>query len=274
MPGRKTRKHTAKDHVQTIPELRRAFEYIEEVGYDLARKPMKTSIPAFQAEWKATFYRELEHDAAKAYLEHLKTLKSAPRTLKTRRLGKKMHGGTQQPIAGAPLDYTTRAGLYTPSAAIPPNSYAQVPAYIQSGFWNPEQSHSYDPVPGQTHYVTATPSGLGLNNYPDAFGAQKGGSKQHGSKQHRTSLKKQKQQQKQQQGGWNPIGVTAAALTQAFNRPIPSSAPPSFLQNIQTSLSGSKLGASPDASQPNFQYRMSPVANVPANLAVSSVNKA
>lgn len=231
--------HTAKEHIQTIPELRRAFEHIEKVGNDLCHKAMSDAVPAFQEEWKKTFYRELEKKSAEAYLEHLKkSHKGGPRRKhKTRRL----RGGM------APLDYQTRPGIYLAPDQVPPNSYAQVPKYIESGFWNPERSTTYDPVPGQTTFPLATPSGMGTNAYPAAFGVKGGARKT-----------------KKLRGGM-------AALSQAFMRPFSSMVPPSVLQDAQTAFYGEKLGASPDPIDANFKYQMAAGAKPAPSLSVTAI---
>lgn len=141
MPKHHTRKrHLRKsekrdDEALTIPELRRAFEHIE-----LFAMSHKSDVKALQEEWKKVFYKELDKDSAEAYLEHVKSFKKQ-RTLR------KTKGGAS-PLVGAPLDYTTRPGIYI-SPGIDQGSYAQVPKYVASGFWNPEMGISYDPVKGQ-----------------------------------------------------------------------------------------------------------------------------
>lgn len=232
------KRHTA-DHVQTIPELRRAFEYIESVGHKLCHTSMKEAIPEFQEEWKKTFHRELDRKSAEAYLIFLKSKKKSSRR-KTRR-----YRGGMGPLAGAPLDYTTRPGIYLQPAGVNQNSYALVPKYVDSGFWNPEQAHQYDPVPGQTHYVTRTPAGMGTNTWPSAFGT-KGGSR------------------KKQRGG-------LASLDQAFMRPFPATVPPSVGQDADSAVRGQQLGQSPDPTQTRLNYLMAPTAQPVPSLNVSPI---
>jgi hypothetical protein len=212
----KTRKnkHKSKEGIQSIPELRRCFEHIEDYTF----KGVKSGIPKekllkdFQKEWKKVFHKELDNKSADAYIDHL--LKSPQNRRKTH----KKKGGAQ-PISGAPLDYTTRAGLYTEPGAIPPNAYGNILEYVSKGFWNPEQSHSYDPVPGQTHYVTSTPQGMGDNTVHFK-----------GGKRATRKLRK---------GGM---------------RLIPSSVPAGILQDAQDSMLGRELGSSPDQTQRHPYY--------------------
>jgi hypothetical protein len=243
--------HTAK-HVQTIPELRRAFEYIESVGEKVCKQPMSEAVPEFQKEWKRTFYRELDSNAAEAYLHHLKSRTKPTHKRKT----KKLRGGA--PLAGAPLDYTTRPGVYIQPGGLNENSYALVPKYVDSGFWNPMPSQQLDPVPGQTRYATATPAGLGSNAWPGAFGV-KGGA--------RRSAKKLR-------GGWAPISqaFSLSSLNQAMTRPFPSDVPPTLGQDLQTAIRGQQLGQSPDPTQTKLDYQMSSHAKPVSNLAVSPIN--
>ena len=146
MPKHHTRKRhlrkSVKKHEEalTIPELRRAFEHIEE--YAMAHM---NDVKGLQEEWKKVFYKDLDKDSALAYLEHVKTL---PKKVKALRGTRKVNYGGAA-LAGAPLEYMTRPGIYLTQGGIDENSYAQVPKYIASGFWNPEMGISYDPVPGQ-----------------------------------------------------------------------------------------------------------------------------
>jgi hypothetical protein len=234
------KKHTAvTEHVQSIPELRRAFDHIEKVGMGLCHKPMKDAVAAFQQEWKKTFFKELNSKSAEAYLEHLKKIGKKGR--KTR----KLRGGM------APIDYTTRPGLYVDSAQVPPDSYAKTTPYIQSGFWNPERSTTLDPIYGQTTFPEATPRGMGTNAYPAAFGVMKGGSKK---------------KTRKLRGGMS-------ALSQAFMRPIPPNAGiPSVFKDGQDAFFGQKLGASPDPSDPSFTYQMSPaLSKGPIDISVTPI---
>jgi hypothetical protein len=236
------KRHTAK-HVQTIPELRRAFEHIEQFGYEVCKQSMKDAIPAFQSEWKKTFYREIDKSAAEAYLDHLKTQK------KHRRGTRKLKGGGATPLAGAPLDYTTRPGIYLTPGGINQNSYALVPKYVQSGFGVsiPEIAQSQDPVPGQTHYVTRTPAGMGSNAWPGAFGPVKGG----------------KRRSKKQKGGEMNWGAklsdafSTSTVQQAMLRPFSSSNPTSIAFDAQSAWRGLPLPQSPDPTQTKLPYQMS-----------------
>ena len=241
---RKTRKqhHTKKySGIMTIPELRRSFEHIEDfLTKELNSKASKGEIVThLQKEWEDVFFKPLNRKAAEAYVEHVMTYKS--RRL-TRKSGKK-HGGAE-PLAGAPLDYNTRPGLYIQPAAIPPNAYGNILDYVSKGFWNPEQAHSYDPVPGQTHYVTSVPKGMGENTFI------KGGSKKT-RKLRRTG------------GNLAQIGATLSQVSH-----VPGSVPPSNLQNLQSMWQGKNVGPSPDQIQREPQYMLGNRLPQPVNIKV------
>lgn len=106
---RKTRKA-----IQTIPQLRKAFDHIEKIA------KQGVSLESFQKEWAKVFNHEIDTEAAQSFLQfHAKT-----KTGKTRKM--KQKGGSSA-LAGAPLDYTTRPGTYdTP--------YGSFLEYIGSGF--------------------------------------------------------------------------------------------------------------------------------------------
>jgi hypothetical protein len=252
-----TKKHTRKQrstvkttaHVQTVPELRRAFEHIDTFAKSLLKKPVAEAVNDFQSEWKRTFYRSITADSAKAYLDSIRHT-SVPK--KTRRL----RGGAGA-LEGAPLDYQTRPGVYIQPAGLNENSYAQVPAYIASGFWNPAMAHTYDPVPGQTRYVIQTPPGMESN-------LVKGGGN-----------KKDRRTSRRLRGGAALLNQAFSTdmLSQALSRVMPATIPPAPLQDAMTAFRGEQLGQSPDPTQTRHQYWMSPMSQAgPTNLAVGPIN--
>ena len=108
-----------KKSIMTIPHLRKAFDHMEQftVGLVTKEKDAKKRREAFQDEWMKVFHRSVDDKAADAYLEfEQKKVKKN----KTRR----MKGGAA--LAGAPLDYSTRPGIY--------GVYGTFPEYISSGF--------------------------------------------------------------------------------------------------------------------------------------------
>lgn len=248
-----TKKHTRKQRstaVQTVPELRRAFEHIDAFAKTLIKKPTAEAIHEFQTEWKRTFYRAITADSAKAYVDSMRHSESPAK--KTRRL--RHRGGSA--LEGAPLDYQTRPGVYIQPAGLNEQSYAHVPAYIASGFWNPAMAHRYDPVPGQTRYVTQTPPDMGSN-------LVKGGGK------------KEMRKSRRLRGGAALLNQAFSTdmLSQAISRVMPATIPPAPLQDAMTAIRGEQLGQSPDPTQTRHQYWMSPMSQAgPANLAVGPIN--
>jgi len=212
----------------TIPELRRAFEHME--TFAKQHKHTKQAVASFQEEWLRIFKKKLDKKAATVYIQHV--LKDKPTA----------QGGGGGPLMGAPLDYDTRPGLYI-SPGVNQGSYAQVPAYVESGFWNPEIAQSYDKVPGQTIFPTRTPLGLGDNT---VIGMKGGGKKS----------KSKTQKRKQNGGTTDPLTRIGTALNQFIFRPVGSAIPPSVGQDVQTALQGKPLGPSPSPADPTFQYTM------------------
>jgi len=116
-----TLKH--KKGVQTIPQLRKSFDHIEQFTKWLvhSEKDSKKRVAAFQQEWKKVFYHDVDASAAQSLIDHHSKQKQPTRKNK----GKKQAGGA--PLAGAPLDFQTRPGTYqTP--------YGNFLEYIGDGF--------------------------------------------------------------------------------------------------------------------------------------------
>jgi len=218
----KKQKKGHQSEVMTIPELRKAFESIETFLELHANHPRKELVKLFQQEWKKIFHKEIETKEAEAYVEH------ALQELKGKNPKQRRHAGGAMPLGGAPLLYDTRPGEYI-SPGVNQGSYPHVPAYVDRGFWNPEIGRQYDPVPGQTHYPSATPYGLGSN--------QAGG--------------RTKKRRRNQKGG-NIVD----AVGQFFMRPIFSSAPPTNVLDDVTSASMAKsVPPGSDASQCKTPYQ-------------------
>lgn len=194
--------------VLSIPELRRAFEYIEEYAM---KHP--NDVKAFRQEWKKVFYKQVDTESAEEYLRHIR--ESKPKVL---RRSKTIKGGADA-LAGAPLDYTTRSGIYI-TPGIDNGSYAHVPKYVSSGFWNPEPGISYDPVQGQPPWPKV-PADMGSN-------LVKGGN--------RKSRKLRKG------------GSLQTAVEQIGMRLFGSSSPPTALQSVEAKFAGRNVDPSPESS--------------------------
>lgn len=161
---------TRKKKIYSIPELRRSFEHIEEY-VDSKIQEGKTKdhiVKDLKKEWKNVFFKELTTQSAKAFVDDRNKSKRKTKW-QTKRQAKEQKGGG--PLAGAPLDYTTRQGIYLPPGQIPVDghlpsnsgNFGSFVDYVSKGFWNPEPAQSYDPVQGQTRFPTSVPVGMGSN---------------------------------------------------------------------------------------------------------------
>ncbi len=222
--ARKTRKHSSK--ALTIPQLRKSFDHIDSWVESHLRKSKKVKdlVPAFQAEWKKTFHHEVNSKAAEAYLsiKH----RSAPRGTK------KQRGGSAAPLAGAPLDYTTRQGVY--------GVYGNFPQYVSSGltFYNQINQDSLTAGCGVENITPKLPADMGSNE------VQKGG-KRRGRKGTRKASRKGRKTRKQRGGAsqiQNDIATVRATLDVIGNRPFPGSQPPTTAFIQQMGLKGETVG--------------------------------
>ena len=230
---RKTRKHSAPQSVQTIPQLRRLFEKVESFVDDRIVKHVskETLVKEFRKEWKQLFMRDLDKSAADAFID------ARMKSKKILRHTRKQRGGG--PIAGAPLDYTTRPGIYLQPGQIPGadgslptmdgGGYGNYINYVNQGFWNPEDSQTFDPVIGQTPW-------------PQPY-ATTGSNLMGGGAAHSAIVKRSR---KKIRGGAQLLSDTGALLTQAFTRPFPSSVPANVGQDMQSMFYGGTTGPSPD----------------------------
>jgi hypothetical protein len=221
-----TKKRQTKSSVLTIPELRKAFEHVETFVELHCKKPKAVLVKLFKEEWKKTFKKQIDTKEAEAYIEN------ELQAIHHKKPHQRKHSGGAMALQGAPILSETRPGLYI-SPGVNQGSYAQVPAYVDKGFWNPEIGRQYDPVPGQTHYPDATPYGMGSNK------ALVGGTR-----------RKKKNQQK----GGDVLG----AIGQFFMRPVfTQSPPPNVFDNTTTKLmaiDNKQLGPSPAENNINSRY--------------------
>lgn len=248
---RKTKKQSKKKQsgIHSIPELRRAFEYIEEyVDNKIHQRETKENlIKSLRKEWRNVFTKELSKVSADAFITD--RMSHIPhKTL--RRQG----GGS----LGAPLGYDMRPGGYLASGGIPDANgnlslngapYGSYTQYVSAGFVNPEIGQSFDPIKGQAAF-------------PIPY--QTTGSNQAGGKRNRT-----RKGRKTRGGGI--LDTTGAFLSQAFSRPIPSAAPPIVAQDMQDMWHGKQVGYSPDQVQRHSdpQYLLGTVYPKAINIPIS-----
>ena len=209
---RLTRKSKKPKGVHTIPELRRSFEYIEEfVSNMVAQKVSHEKMSKrLRKEWNHVFNKNLDKKSADAYIKNCTS----------KRTTRRFKGGAFA-LAGAPLEYTTRQGNYT-------NPHGGYMDYVGKGFF-PEIAQKSDPVVGQSEQIVPYHN-TGSNHV-------KGGSNK-GSRRGR-GLRK----------GGGIIESAGALLSQAFMHPIPSSAPPGILSDMQRLAHGQVASQPPDQVQ-------------------------
>jgi len=250
---RKTRKNSSHKKnknrgVYSIPELRRSFEHIERFVDDkIHKKESSEKISRdLRKEWTQVFMKELDKKSADAFIGDRMKHTGSRRT--TRRQG---GGGA---IAGAPLDYSTRAGVYLAPESIPdkaghlplsggaPSNFGSYIGYVDKGFQVsvPQPGQSFDPVKGQTTWPQV-PAGMGSNR---VHFSQQGGNR--GSRRNnRRSLRR---------GGGVITDQMGATLRQAFSHPMGSASPASFGQDMQDRWYGRPVGASPDQVQRQVSF--------------------
>lgn len=233
------RKTRTKKRIYSIPELRRSFEYVEEYVDKCikSRQPKEKIIKNLRKEWKKVFSKELDKKSAEAFVND---------RLKHKTLTKR--GGM------APLDYTTRPGIYLEQGNIPHKGHLEQSGggfgsyvgYVDRGFFNPETAQQYDPLPQQTRFPTNTPLGMGSNLFKGGKGTGKGTRKGTG----KGTVKREKRRTRKGVRG----GSIGSLLSEAFNRPISASSPPSFPQDLQDMSKGRLVGPSPDQVQYQVKY--------------------
>ena len=107
-----------------LKKLRSAFDHMEKVVNKLkpkAKHSFQDAVSEYRSEWQKVFKRDIPPAEAASYLKFRFGLKG---TAAMTRRGRKMRGGAL-PISGAPLDYTTRAGVN--------GVYGNFPSYQQEG---------------------------------------------------------------------------------------------------------------------------------------------
>jgi hypothetical protein len=106
--------------VSSIPEIKHAFDQLEHDTHNVLKmgQPMPEMVKAFKKIWKRIFHRPISHSSAE---EFLRARKAKP----VRKFTRKMKGGAQQPLSGAPLDSSLGPGVY--------GAHGSFPAYWSQG---------------------------------------------------------------------------------------------------------------------------------------------
>lgn len=221
-----------KSSVMTIPQLRKAFDHIESYTHGLLQRTSdkKQRRKAFQEEWAKMFGRNVDDASADAYI----SFESKKKGSKTRTHTRKQRGGA--PLGGAPLDYSTRPGIY--------GVYGTFPEYITGGFATMGNATNKMAIqedcnsPAEAAKFQAPYGGFGAASL-----AQKGG---------KSRKQKGKTKTRKQRGGAPSWGEFASALS---FRPLTSSVPPSQMYTTMMEWKGGDPYPSSLANtgSPNYQ---------------------
>ena len=207
--------------ILSIPQLRKAFEHIQQIAKKIAAGPIKDDdVALFIKEWKQTFGKSLANKEARAYLDHIKSMgltgDDKKRTMsKTTRKSRGGQAGGGAALGGAPLDHVTSPGVY--------GVYGNFPPYVAQGFGIgiPEVSQNRPAIPDPPMTV------------PDSVGSgailRGGGGRGKGSRKQRNKKSIAGTRRRKQQGGSNfilrtePTTVIHDAKTFWQGQPMPTS---------------------------------------------------
>lgn len=200
-----TRKHKKSTTAMTIPQLRKTFDHIESFTGSLLHreKDPKKCRKAFQEEWMKVFHRSVDDKAADAYLQF-----EAKKTKQSKTKTRKMRGGSV--LGGAPLDYSTRPGIY--------GVYGTFPEYITGGFATVGNATNKMAIQeGCNSAAEAAKFQAPYTGFGAASLAQQGGKRSRKGRKSRRQSRKMK-------GGAPTWGEFASAVT---FRPLTADTPPS-----------------------------------------------
>ena len=226
-----TKKH--KKSIMTIPQLRRAFDHIESFTSGLLQreKDIKKRRQAFQEEWMKVFHHAVDEKATDAYLQFEAKKKKGSKT-------RRMKGGAA--LAGAPLDYSTRPGIY--------GVYGTFPEYISGGFATMGNATNKMAIQEDCNSAAAAAKFQApYTGFGAASLAQSGGKSRRRKGRGRKTRK--------MRGGAPTWGEFASA---ASLRPLTSSAPPSLAYTALAEWKGSEAYPSSLANTAAPGYRSIP----------------
>jgi hypothetical protein len=261
--ARKTRKHTKSTKgIYSIPELRRAFEHVEQAMDEMIRgkESKENMISQIRKEWMKVFHKTLDKSSADALITHRMESHRTPHFMK----------GGAAALAGAPVDQVTRAGVYLAPGGIPGpdgglpttgGGFGHYARYVDGGFVNPEMAYRYDPIQSQSSFPLSPRVGAGSNVF-----LIKGGKRVTKTRKHKTRGKTSEKTSGKTSGG----AVIPASLHEAFTtRMVPSGTPPSNpLFDIEQMSRGAAVGGSPDQTQNAPHYRVGSAYPMAVNINV------
>lgn len=264
----KTRK--LKKGLMTIPQLRKAFDHIERYTTSLLQstKDEAERRKAFQKEWKKVFHRDVDDKSADAYLQFEEKKIGSKGTRKQKQKGGSLdqRGGSAAPLAGAPLDYSTRPGI--------DGIYGVFPAYVSSGlsFYNDINKEAPLAGCGTENTTPKVPISIGSNEVQKGGKrrtrkALKGGSTVRGERLSAPTRRANLAITTDQRGGAFP-SISEFAQAVSF-RPVTATAPPSITYNAQMDFKGLPSPPSSQAntgSPPYIPYKPSTLAGVATEI--------
>ena len=160
--GKSTRRRSApralSGPVLTIPELKHAFSAVDTETRKILKEnlPQAEQVKKFQTVWRSIFHKPVTKDAAEAYLQIKRGSASRP---VRKGVTRKMKGGST-PLAGAPLDFSTRPGV--------DGVHGSFPAYQTSGlsFYNTVNQSGIAQECGTKDFTPKVPEMIGSNEVP------------------------------------------------------------------------------------------------------------
>ena len=231
--GKKTRKNKSKP--LSIPELRKSFQHMESyLGKQLRNNKVKSEdlVKTFRKEWQRHFRRELSVSAARSYIAHMRE-----------KLMPKHKGGSQQ-LIGAPLDLTTRPGVY--------GTHGNFLEYVNKGFSVGIPESGIQQECGVKDFSPVIPKDMGSN--------------QAGGKRRKSTRRNRKGSQK----GGNVL--TGASYAASF-RPFIAENPVTFQASVQNDFKGMAQMPSSDPSATAFSYKMPPNISNIGNINVAGLDR-
>jgi len=160
MGTRKNKSKVLSGKLMNIPELKESFEIIDVKTHELLKEGLeeKELVKKFQALWKSVFQRAPTEEAAKAFLQVKRSSSGSKKgTRKHKNNRNKQGGGGFAPLAGAPLDFTTRPGV--------DGVYGSFPSYVSSGLdsYNKFNQIGLDASCGKVDITPIVPRSIGSN---------------------------------------------------------------------------------------------------------------
>lgn len=201
--------------IKSIPQLRKAFEHMQEVAKELVQGPIdKDTIRKFSQAWHAAFGKQIDADQAEAYLKNLKSMGVSP---KSRTAKRRMRGGAA-PLGAAPLDHQMGPGIY--------GVYGNFPAYVAGGFDVGVPRISQLEGWGRVDTTPQVPADIGSNRVSGGGGGRASGASRKGKSKTRKLRPKKVRGGSQWIMSTNPTSVVADGVAYWRGQGLPPSPSP------------------------------------------------